>query len=110
MRCTVDTTVVHYRPRSWPAKADLYLVRTDGMSCARETVRGLMRVQTAAGCYAAQRVVHKLAVRQDVTSYLFATAASGCLSFSCPSTQQHLLVWKTKPSWLVMSTCTVLDF
>lgn len=28
-------------------------------------------------------------------------AASGCLSFSCPSTQQHLLVWKTKPSWWV---------
>eukprot|EP00891_Asterochloris_glomerata_P004965 jgi/Astpho2/4965/Aster-06700 len=23
--------------------------------------------------------------------------ASGCLSFSCPSTQQHLLVWKNKP-------------
>lgn len=54
-------------PRSWPAKADLYLVRTDGMSCARETVR-----------------------------------ASGCLSFSCPSTQQHLLVWKTKPSCVMV--------
>ncbi|KAK9824097.1 hypothetical protein WJX72_007721 [[Myrmecia] bisecta] len=48
--------------RHWPKKADLYLVRTDGMSCSRETVQ-----------------------------------ASGCLSFEHPSTQQHLLVWKSRP-------------
>jgi hypothetical protein len=24
----------------WPKKADIYIVRTDGMSCSRETVKG----------------------------------------------------------------------
>lgn len=48
----------------WPRKSDLYILRSDGMSCTRETV-----------------------------------AACGSLSFSCPSSQQHLLVWKSKPKW-----------
>ncbi|BDA47453.1 NAD kinase 2, chloroplastic [Coccomyxa sp. Obi] len=30
-------------PRTWPKKAEIYIVRTDGMSCSRETVR-------ASGC------------------------------------------------------------
>lgn len=48
----------------WPQKADLFVMRTDGQSCSRETV----------------------------------AATSGCFSFDYPSTQQHMLVWKTRPS------------
>ena len=43
--CLSQSKLPCNRPRSWPAKADLYLVRTDGMSCARETVRGLSDVE-----------------------------------------------------------------
>ena len=38
------TGAVPCRPRSWPKKADLYIVRTDGQSCSRETVRGEARM------------------------------------------------------------------
>jgi hypothetical protein len=31
---------IFLRPRTWPKKAEIYIVRTDGMSCSRETVRG----------------------------------------------------------------------
>ena len=37
---------LHCRPKSWPKKAELYIVRTDGMSCSRETVRGKMCTAT----------------------------------------------------------------
>jgi len=52
----------------WPRKADLYIMRTDGRSCSRETV----------------------------------TAASGCFSFSYPSTQQQMLVWKSRPKCVLV--------
>ncbi|KAI7846203.1 hypothetical protein COHA_000273 [Chlorella ohadii] len=46
----------------WPQKSELYLLRSDGHSCTRETVQ-----------------------------------PSGNLQFECPSSQQQLLVWKTRP-------------
>ncbi|KAK9847234.1 hypothetical protein WJX84_010809 [Apatococcus fuscideae] len=60
----MDTAVLNGAPKGnkWMKKADLYIVRTDGLSCTRETVE-----------------------------------ATGCLTFAYPSTQQHLLVWKTRP-------------
>lgn len=30
---------------------------------------------------------------------LSASAAEGSLAFSCTSSQQHLLAWKTRPKW-----------
>ncbi|KAL4425441.1 hypothetical protein ABPG75_009457 [Micractinium tetrahymenae] len=46
----------------WPQKSDIYILRSDGHSCTRETVQ-----------------------------------PSGNLQFACPSSQQQLLVWKTRP-------------
>ncbi|KAL4446755.1 hypothetical protein ABPG77_007999 [Micractinium sp. CCAP 211/92] len=46
----------------WPHKSDIYILRSDGHSCTRETV-----------------------------------LPSGNLQFACPSSQQQLLVWKTRP-------------
>ncbi|KAI3434837.1 hypothetical protein D9Q98_002892 [Chlorella vulgaris] len=49
-------------PVRWPQKSELYILRSDGYSCTRETVQ-----------------------------------PSGNLQFACPSSQQQLLVWKTRP-------------
>lgn len=102
------------RPRSWPKKADLYLVRTDGMSCSRETVKGApeafaLRTASAPACAldfeSGARVVcaacavrdHALHARPE--GGCAAAAASGCLSFAYPTTQQQLLVWRERPRW-----------
>lgn len=96
------TGAVPCRPRSWPKKADLYIVRTDGQSCSRETVRGEARMphhawrtsasQMSASCRAQG---HDMAI-MGVSA---CRAASGCLSFAHPSTQQQLLVWRGHPRW-----------
>lgn len=50
------------RPVDWEKKSDIYILRSDGFSCSRETV-----------------------------------TSDANLKFEHPSSQQHLLVWKTRP-------------
>lgn len=51
----------------WPQKSDLYILRSDGFSCQRETV-----------------------------------TSEGSLEFEHPSSQQHLLVWKSRPKCVMV--------
>lgn len=57
----------HDRPPRWPQKSDLYILRSDGFSCQRETV-----------------------------------TSEGSLEFEHPSSQQHLLVWKSRPKCVMV--------
>ncbi|PRW57924.1 ATP-NAD kinase isoform B [Chlorella sorokiniana] len=60
--CATQQRVRQRTAVQWPQKSELYLLRSDGHSCTRETVQ-----------------------------------PSGNLQFECPSSQQQLLVWKTRP-------------
>jgi NAD+ kinase len=51
----------------WDAKSDIYILRSDGFSCSRETV-----------------------------------GSDASLKFEHPSSQQHLLVWKSKPKCVMV--------
>lgn len=60
--CSSDPAAAPRSAVQWPQKSELYILRSDGHSCTRETVQ-----------------------------------PSGNLQFACPSSQQQLLVWKTRP-------------
>ena len=53
--------------RGWEKKSDIYILRSDGFSCSRETV-----------------------------------TSDANLKFEHPSSQQHLLVWKTRPKCVMV--------
>jgi hypothetical protein len=38
----VTVPLVVHRLDDWPQKADLFVMRTDGQSCSRETVAGIL--------------------------------------------------------------------
>lgn len=102
----------------WPPKSELYILRSDGHSCTRETVQrecgigvwkgpdGLTtraprctraRLAQQARRPACQSTADTVLLRLAPPACLFRGAASGNLQFACPSSQQQLLVWKTRP-------------
>ena len=106
----------------WPQKSELYLLRSDGVSCTRETVQRelLPRCRCCCSCFlgagsgsvlgvlcglcsSAQHCLPCCALRNCRLPAPWPSpvqcmrAASGNLQFACPSSQQQLLVWKTKP-------------
>ena len=100
----------------WPQKSELYLLRSDGHSCTRETVQRECEHTLQSGCVPfcvqaagtpglgllAGRSLHGCCycLCTDCTAppaLLSRSAASGNLQFECPSSQQQLLVWKTRP-------------
>ena len=90
------------RGDKWPGKADLFIVRTDGMSCARETVEGVLIMPWLT--LALSLLLRSASARSMLAAHTLAwNAASGCLSFGHPSSQQLLLVWNDKPRRCVLT-------
>lgn len=92
-------------------KSDVYLLRSDGLSCSREIVegetagmhpwRGARRTTSHDGNPGPGVPRARLARAFDPTPSILLPprAANGSLSFACTSSQQHLLVWKQRPKW-----------
>jgi hypothetical protein len=95
----------------WPQKSELYILRSDGYSCTRETVQrervgagATGGVQHSAQWLAAAAPAARAPRRAGPPCLLLtralqhsSPAANGNLQFACPSSQQQLLVWKTRP-------------
>ena len=91
----------------WQPKSEIILLRSDGYSCTRETVQRECCVvdgKRSTGreeWRATQSSVSEGVRLQLLTPLSLDTppllAASGNLQFACPSSQQQLLVWKTRP-------------